>query len=190
MAASALAKKEVWARKTWFRVSAPQWLGGKTVGETPAAKPQDLVGRTLTVSLNELTGNMRHFQTEVVLRIREIEGDTAQTDYAGQEVARDVVARLVRRWASRVDLVRDVKTAEGKSMRLKVLVITQKRVNTATQTAIRNEVAKILGELFEGKPIEQIVTNINAGKAMKEVMDRARKIYPLRAAEIRKIEVS
>jgi len=182
-------RKEAWAKKTWLTALAPSFFGGKEVGEVPAAKQQDVVGRTLIVPLNELTGNLRHYQTAVRLKISRASDGTAETEYYGQELVRDAVARLIRRWSSRIDVVKDVKTRDGKTLRLKVLVVTARKVKAGIQTKIRNAVSELAAEQANGKTLEEIVVGINMGKFLQNIASQVRKIYPIRALEARRIDV-
>lgn len=181
--------KKIGLKKSWYSVLAPEFLGGEAVAETLAAKPQDLIGRALIVPLNEITENIKHHQIEMHLKIYDVVGDKAKTQYNGQELARDAITRLIRRWSSRIDIVQGFTTSDGKKLRLKSIVISARRINTSLQSSIRKEVIAITQNWTKGKTLEGVVLNIITGKYQHEIGGKIRKIYPIRAVEIRKINL-
>ena len=44
-------------QKIWYSLIAPSMFGKKKIGETPADDPEKVLGRTVEVSLQELTGD-------------------------------------------------------------------------------------------------------------------------------------
>lgn len=185
----ATTKKEAWAKKGWYSVVSPEFLGKKVVAETPSSKESDLIGRTVTVPLNEITGNMHHYQTEIRLKISKISGQDALTEYYGQELGRDVLSRIIRKWSSRIDAVQAIETKDGRKLRIKALIISARRVKTSIQSSVRTTVFKIIKNYAKDKSMEEIVLDVNNGKLQKLISDNIKSIYPTRAVEIRRIEV-
>ncbi len=181
-------KKDTWSKKSWYNVEAPKVYGGGVIAEVPALKPAALAGRTLKVSLSDLTKNYKHFQTNVKLRITNVSGKNAETEYAGQEMMKDALARMIRRWSSRVDSVQEIKLA-GKKMRLKTVVITKKKANTSAREAIRAAVIRTSSEALSGKTLDEAVADMNSEKLSRMIFDATNKIFPVKAVEVRRVEV-
>ena len=183
-------KKDRWSKKTWYPVIAPAIFGGKKIGETAAVKPEQLLGRTISVPLSDLTGNLKHYHTKVFLKIVDVRNGEAKTEYAGQELLRDSLARLVRRWSSRIDSVDEVKTSDGKKIRIKSMAISLRRIDTSLKKKLRHSISEAVRSYADGKPLENIVQDMISGTLQKTVRKKVNPTYPLRAMEIRKTEVS
>lgn len=181
-------KKDTWSKKSWYFIEAPKVYGGGVIAEMPALKTANLGGRTLKVSLNDLTKNYKHFQTNVRLKIVSMDGKNAQTEYAGQEMMKDALARMIRRWSSRVDTVQDIQLS-GKKMRLKMVAITKKKANTSARESVRKVIVEAANKMLSGRTLDEAVTDINTDKLARVVFDAANKIFPVRTVETRKVEV-
>jgi len=182
-------KKGSWNKKKWYPVKVPKMFGDKIVAETPALKEKHLIGRIIEIPLNELTGSFKHFKTKVFLRVTEIKDGAVQTEYYGQEQASDVISRLVRKWSSRIDLVEDIKTKDKVMLRIKVLTITRRRVNTSVKSAIRAKIREEVIKEVQKKTLEELITDINNNTTQKTISKNISSIYPIKSVEIRKIEI-
>lgn len=168
---------------------APKVFGGKQVGQAVASKMQELEGRMLEVPLSDLTGNFKHFTTKVNLKIAgKVEGGLS-TEYVGQELMRDQVSRNVRRWSSRIDGIQDIVLKDGKEMRVKSLIITARRVNTAIKKELRAEAFKELQDYLSQKTLDEVVEDVTNNKIQGILEGNLKKIYPVKSVNIRKIEV-
>jgi small subunit ribosomal protein S3Ae len=180
-------KRDKWKKKSFYSIVSPKIFGGRVIGETPALKKENLMGRTLYASLSDLIGDIKHFQTKVKLRIKEVDGQNAKTEYIGQEVLIDKITRIVRKWSSKIESVDDV-SVKNRKFRIKTLIITKRRVNTSLKNTIRHDASAIIGDYFKDKSSDQIITDINTEKIQRIIKNKINKLYPLRAVEIRKTE--
>ena len=69
-----------WKRKKWFSIEAPQSLGGRIVGETLADNSVQLKGRCVSVSLMQLSGNIKKQNLFVNLRVKEVVNNVGKTE--------------------------------------------------------------------------------------------------------------
>ncbi len=182
------AGKDTWSKKSWYAVSMPDVFGSDVVAEVPSLKESALVGRIINISLSELTKNYKHMHTTVKLKITGIDGKKAKTEYAGQELLKDALARLIRRWSSRVDSIQDIQLKD-KKMRLKMVIITAKKANTSIRETLRALAIKTAGEMLGGKTRDEAVMDLNTEKIQRAIHESASKIFPIRSVEIRKVEV-
>lgn len=51
--------KDKWKSKVWYPVIAPDMFNRVQIGETLADEPEKLIGRTIEVTLQDLTGTSR-----------------------------------------------------------------------------------------------------------------------------------
>ena len=188
-ASKSKAGKDTWSKKAWYAVSSPPVFGEEMIAEIPSMKESTLIGRNVKVSLSELTKNYKHMHTTVMLKISNIDGKKAKTEYAGQELLKDALARLIRRWSSRVDSNQNI-LLKDKKMRLKMTIITAKKANTAIRATLRALVIKTSNDMLLGRPLDEAVMTLNNDKLTRVIQESASKIFPIRSVEVRKVEVT
>ncbi len=176
-------------KKVWYSLVSPKMFGEKVIFEVAANDKSRLNNRIVEVSLSELTGNFKHYHTNVKLRITGFDENKAKTEYIGQRLLDDKIARFINRWRSRIDSLDVIETTDGKKIRIKSIMVTGRRVKTTVKDMIRMSASEKIKKYFEGKTLEQIVNDIISGKVQRVISGECGKIYPLRFAEVRKTEV-
>jgi len=175
--------------KEWYQIVAPPIFGNKTVGETPAFDPKNIIGRTYDVSLVELTDDLSKFYLKVKLKVYKIDGTKAYTQFVGHEMMRERVYRLVQRRSERVDVIKDVKLKDGSEIRLKFLIILIRNTSNSINTAVRKKTEEFIEEYAKNSDLNGIINGILSGEISKKLKEILRKIYPVGAVELRKSEV-
>lgn len=176
-------------KKKWYDIIAPEQFGAAVIGETPAADPKHLVGRTIPVSLTELARDSSKFYIKLLLRVDRIEGSKAFTTLVGHDTMRERVYRIVQRYARRVDVVQDVTTKDGRKIRLKTIFILVRRVGTSIKDVARKEAKELVASAAAEMTFDELIAAILAGDLQKEIRKRCAKVYPVGNVEIRKSEV-
>ncbi len=175
--------------KEWYQIIAPPSLGGKTVGETPAFDPKNLVGRIHESSMMELTGSMSKFYIKVKLRVYKVDGLKAYTTFAGHEYTRDRIYRLVQRRSERVDVIKDISLKDGSKIRFKVLIILLRNTSNSINTDVRKKAEGILKNLTKNSDISSVIDGMLNGSYNRALKEEIKKIYPVGAVEIIKSKV-
>jgi len=65
--------------KRWYTVLAPEQFDRTEIGETLAAEPDDVVGRTVETTLGELTNDQGQNNTKLTFKITDVGSDSAYT---------------------------------------------------------------------------------------------------------------
>jgi len=89
-------------KKKWYQIVAPKMFDEKPLAETLAAEPEQLIGRTIEVSLMNLTKDYSRFYMKMLFQVERVEGDIAYTKFVGHDVMRDRIYRMVQRRVRRV----------------------------------------------------------------------------------------
>ncbi|MEM2868838.1 MAG: 30S ribosomal protein S3ae [Thermoplasmata archaeon] len=186
---SAKKGKEKWRAKEWYRVFAPDMFGGQQVAETLAADPNSLPGRVVSVSLQEVTGDFSKMHIKLKLRINKVSGFDAHTIFIGHDLTSDYIRRLTRRKHSKMDGVFTVRTKDGFTVKVKPMAITEKRIQTSQQSAIRNLMSKVITSTSEKQTLGELIRDILQGEMAKLIFKECKPIYPIRKIEIRRTEV-
>ncbi len=181
--------KDKWKSKSWYRIVAPDMFEGALVGETPSTEPEDLLGRITEVSLQDLVGDFSKVHIKVQLKINGVRGGECVTRFIGHDMTTDYVRRLTRRRRSKVDSAYDVRTKEGYDVRLKVLSVTDKRINSSIKSSIRKTQDEIVNDVAIKSTLPQLAQKILFGGLATKLKRDCKQVYPLKRVEIRKSEV-
>jgi len=180
--------KDKWRSKHWFKVRAPGFFQHVELGETMASEPEQVVGRTLETTLQELSGGADIGKAHIKLRFRveRITGESvAEAVFIGHELTSDFVRRLARRKRSKIDLSIPVTTKDGVEITVKPVAVGEQRLQTALRTELRHRLEAILKEEAAAKTAAEFVREMLQGDLSKLLAHGVRTLYPLKKIEIR-----
>jgi small subunit ribosomal protein S3Ae len=183
--------KDKWTLKKWYTLIAPEYFGMAEVGMTPADDESKLINRSVEITLAELTNDYSNQNPykKLIFRVNRVAGENAYTKFHQFELTRDYMNSLVRRRTSKIEDVVDVTTSDGYVLRVKPVTFTIKRCRTSQKKAIRSIMRKIVLEYGTKENFIQFLQECVLGKIPSEIYKNAKRIYPLRRVEIRKIEL-
>ncbi|MCD6403147.1 MAG: 30S ribosomal protein S3ae [Candidatus Aenigmarchaeota archaeon] len=175
--------------KAWFTLLAPEYLGSKPLGITPASDAKYVIGRVVESSVMNLTDDYNKYYMKFKFRVDKVDGQNAHTVFYGMECLQDYISRLVRRRTKRIDTIQDVKTKDGVTLRVKTIMITNKTIKSSVVKVLRNFVKKVVEEEVSKATISQVVEKILKDVIKRRILEEGSKIYPIRHFEIRRIDV-
>lgn len=183
------AAKDKWKSKEWFVVYAPEFFGSREIGLTPADDPEKVKGRIIETTLKDLTGDFTKGHVKLYFQIYDVKGQNAYTKFKGHKLARSYIRSLVRRRTTRIDGIFNVTTKDGYKLRVMGMVVAYRRIQTSQERAIRAIMRDIIYKKAEELNFADFVLESVSGKIGTEIAKEAKKIYPLKRAEVRKIKV-
>ncbi|MCS7121866.1 MAG: 30S ribosomal protein S3ae [Archaeoglobaceae archaeon] len=183
--------KDKWASKKWYTLIAPEYFGMTELGETPADDPDKTINRTIEVTLSELTGDYSNQNPykKLVFKVYKVAGDKAYTKFHRFELIREYLNSLTRRRTSKIEDIVDVVTKDGYKVRVKSVTFTNKRCKTSQKRAIRAIMREIVSKRSVETSFVQFMQECVLGKIPAEIYKVAKKIYPLRRVEVKKLEI-
>ncbi len=187
--AKRIPSKDKWKSKVWYSILAPPMFGEKEVGETPASDPELVRGRKLEVTASELTGKSRQNHMKVLLEVADVSGTSAKTKVVGLEMFRSYLRSIVRRRRTKVELIQDFETKDGKKVRIKAVAMTVRKCHTAQAEGVRKAMKEILENTVKDMEFGELITNVLEYKLQSSMREAANKVYPVANMEIRKIEL-
>ncbi|KAF8332785.1 40S ribosomal protein S1 [Cantharellus anzutake] len=202
-----LKKKAVdpFSRKEWFDIKAPAYFDVKTVGKTLANRTQGtktsaeaVRHRLLEVCLADLTKDEDQSFRKIKLRVEDVQGKTAYTNFHGLNFTSDKMRSLVRKWQTLIEADIDLKTTDGYLLRLFAIGFTKRRPNQVKKTcyATSSQVRQIRKKMFEvmtretvNEDLKGFVQKLVPEAIGREIEKACRGIFPLQNVHIRKVKV-
>lgn len=188
--AAARKQKDKWKTKRWFTIRAPRYPWDfKRIGETLGEEEEHIVGRTYEITQQEFDGDFTKMHVKVRFRVIECVGQDALTEFIGHSHQSDHVRRQIRRYRGKVDDVVDVVTQDGFLVRLKPLMITERRVKSSVKSAMRLAVRDVILTQSARKTFAQLQKSLLGTEMEDEISKAVRKVYPVRSAVIQKSQL-
>ncbi|MUW15305.1 30S ribosomal protein S3ae [Halorubrum sp. CBA1125] len=174
-------------QKRWYTVLAPEQFDRQELGETLAEEPEQVVGRTLTTTLGDLTGDSGANNTKLTFKITDVGSDTAYTEFVKYELTRDYLRSLVRRGASKVEASITVLTTDDYRVRVQPVALTTKKADRSQEKAIRRVMIDKVNAAAADRTFASFVDAIVEGNLSSAIYGDAKTIYPLRRVEVQKL---
>ncbi|HKM13343.1 MAG TPA: 30S ribosomal protein S3ae [Candidatus Methanomethylophilaceae archaeon] len=181
--------KDKWKAKEWYKVRAPRMFNEIEIGDTPSANPENLIGRTSEVTVQDLTGDFSKMHIKLNFQVNEVDGHDAKTIFTGHDLTVDYVRRLTRRKKTKTDHVVDIITKDGFGMRIKTMNIAENRIQASQEEAMRRAIGESIVQMGKEMTMADIVKSIISGDMGRNVAKACRTIIPVKRVEIRKSEI-
>ncbi len=181
--------KDKWKAKEWYKIHAPRMFNEVEIGDTPAIEVETLYGRTVDVTVQELTGDFSKQHIKMKFQITGVDGHDAKTSFIGHELTSDYVRRLTRRKKTKTDHVVDVETKDGYVLRIKTMSIADKRIQSSQEEGMRRCIADALNEMGKENDLSNMIKLIVSGDMGRNVAKACHVVIPIKRIEIRKSEV-
>jgi len=181
--------KDRWKAKEWYKIYAPRMFNQAQLGETPSADSTNLIGRTTEATVHDINGDFSKMHVKLKFKVMDVTGFDVHTVFIGQDLTSDYIRRLTRRKRTKTDHVIDVRTKDGYLIRVKPMSITEKRIQSSQETALRAIMDEEMRKMGEEKTISEIVKAIIDGEMARRLGTVCKVIVPIKRVEIRKTEV-
>ena len=175
--------------KRWYSILAPEQFDRAELGETFADEVEQINGRTIEVTLGELTGDAGANNTKLTFKITDVGSDSAYTEFVKHELTRDYLRSLVRRGASKVDVNVTVLTKDDYRVQVQPVALTTKKADNSQEKAIRKVMIDLVEEAAQDRTFEELVDSVVEGRLSSAIYGEAKTIYPLRRVEIQKLDL-
>ena len=173
--------------KRWYDLIAPEQFDRTELGSTFADEPDKVCGRTVEVTLGDITGDQGENNTKLTFKVNDVSSDAAYTEFIKHELARDYVRSLVRRGASKVDVAVTVLTTDDYRVQLQPVAFTTKKADRNQEKAIRRVMIDLVEEAAAERTFDELVDSVIEGRLSSAIYGEAKTIYPLRRVEVQKL---
>jgi len=167
----------------------PEYLGGKPVCQVLTHNPSDLIGRTVSLLLSELTDDPSHTTVKMRFKIIGVKGDTALTDFWGYELDRDFIRSLLRKGSSRVDIIFEAVAKDQYKMRITALAITRYKASRLQKKRMRKAMMEVLLNKCSKLNYAQFVQELVFGKVESDLYNEVKKFHRIKLAGVKKMKM-
>jgi small subunit ribosomal protein S3Ae len=179
--------KDKWREKKWVTVLAPSAFNNVPIAYIPITDDANAIGRVIEVTLFDIVkGDPSQHQFKLYFQINKIDGETATTIFKRYEYAKEFLRSLVRRGSSLISFIGDYKTKDGNIFRIKIIALTQKKLNTSRKHALRLIARDVMSKTIPEMTIEQFIQATAFGKINSDIMAAVKKIIHVRHVGIEK----
>jgi len=183
-------QRDKWKNKIWYTIRAPRtpW-DFKKIGETLGESDEHILGRVYEMTQQEFNGDFTKMHVILRFRVHECVGQDALTTFIGHHHQTDHIRRQIRRYRGKVDDVVDVVSTDGYLVRIKPLIITQKRVQTSVKQAMRSKARDMIIASASKATYAKIQTLILDGTLEEDIRKAVKPIYPVKSVVIHKSQL-
>ena len=175
--------------KRWYTILSPEEYGTTPLGETIAEDPAQVEGRTVEVTLGDLTDTQGANNTKLTFRVTSVTSDAAYTEFIRHELARDYLRSLIRRGASKISTTLTLLTADDYRVQIQAVGFTTKKAKRSQEEAIRKVMTDLITETATTRSFSELTESVVEGRLSSAIYTAAKEIYPLRRIEIAKLEL-
>jgi len=188
--AAARKQRDKWKTKRWYTIRAPRhpW-NYQNIGETIGESDEHIIGRIYEMTQQEFNGDFTKMHVMLRFRVSDTVGQDALTTFVGHHHQTNHIRRQIRRYRGKIDDVIDVVTQDGYLVRIKPLVITQKRVQTSVKQSIRAKMRDVLRGFVAKTTYDALQVAMLDGSLESEIQNQIKTIYPCRSVVIRKSQL-
>jgi small subunit ribosomal protein S3Ae len=172
-------------KKKWFNLIAPKQFNEAVIGETPSFEAGSLIGKTINVSLMNITKNMKKQNINVRLKVTDIKDNKANTTLDVYAMNPSSIKRLVRRKKDRIDDSFVVFTKDDVKVRVKPMVLTKSNTNISVLSSIRRFTRAFLYDKIREMTYGEFVEIVVSDKLTRDMKKSLSKIYPTKIVVIR-----
>ena len=183
-------QRDKWKNKRWFTIRAPRhpW-NFKRIGETIGETDEHIMGRIYEMTQQEFSGDFTKMHVLLRFRVTEVVGQDALTTFVGHAHQSDHTRRQIRRYRGKIDDVVDVVTTDGYLVRLKPLMITERRCQTSVKQAMRAKSAEVIRASAAKSNYSKLQEAMLGGDLETDIRNAVKSIYPCRNVVIRKSQL-
>lgn len=143
----------------------------------------------IEIGVPNITGDQSKYYMKVRFRITGIDGRNLSTEFYGFRCAKEHIFRMVRKGSQRVDMNQVLETKDGYRFRLGFIGVLNRNVETSVKSKFRRFAAGQLAENAGRMSLDDFVKGILAGAIQRNIKKQGSKIYPVRFAEVLKIDI-
>ncbi len=178
--------RDSWRAKEWYDILAPSMFGSTKIGETLASDPEKVIGRIVETSLGDLIDDFSKTHIKILLKIKEVDDNEAKTEFIGHDMSREYIRSQVRRRATKIDVIEDIKTEDGKEVRITAIAVTLNRAQEPQRKSLHARMEEFIKDKASDYEFDQLAQQMVLGKFASDIYKNIKDICPVRRVEVKK----
>ncbi len=178
-----------WRNKMWVDIRAPSYVADKSLGKTPASDLESVIGRTVKISLMDLTNSFKDLNYHLTFKITELDGMIGRTEFFQHELSRDYRRAQIRNHRSKIDGIFNLKLKDKSKIRVTVFVVTPVRATASIKKEIRRVMNEKMEEICAELTFPEFVNKLISHELKKELLPFAEEIFDIKILDISKVKV-
>ena len=178
-----------WKGKDWFAILSPKSFGETFISETPATDSKYIAGRVIEVPVSHILNDKTKNHMKLIFKVTDVENKKAHTRFGGFYVVREFIGRNVRRDLEKLYVVDYAETKD----KWKLQITTTAILNGKCESTILSKSRKLISDFYKqqaaNSTLDDFVKNVMSSNYQKTIRKDCSKVYPVRFAEINRIEV-
>ncbi|MBW2985507.1 hypothetical protein KY313_02525 [Candidatus Woesearchaeota archaeon] len=174
-------------KKFWFQVIAPKMFGEQVIGESYVSDAQLMNGKHLTVNLRVLTDDIKNQNVKIGFVVNNVKENKAHCSIISYQLLPASIKRMISRGKVRADDFFVGRTSDNVNVRVKIVMVTINVTSNSVVTHMRKEARELLGQRVSKLTYEGLLQELIAHRLQFSLKKELKKVYPLRACEIRSL---
>jgi len=176
-----------WKDKSIYEIIAPENFDSISLGTTVASSPALLPGRSVDVSLKNLTGDRGKQHLKVVFEIDKVEHNKAHSSFKLFEINAGYLKSKIRKGCSKIDYT-DRVDFKNQKVKIKVMTVTHKHIQSSQKKEIIAKISAII-KAHRKDNLNEFAQAALFGKLGTEIYHGIKNICPVRRVEVEWLEV-
>lgn len=174
-------------KKHWYSIVASDLFNDQYLGEISLYDASLAIGRHITVSQMNLTGDIKSQNTNIIFRINKVKEGNLYAEIIGEEIMPTAMKRLARRRTSKISDSFITGTSDNKEIKIKPVLITRSNINRSIQTRLRKTSEEIIRTEVKKLNFLGLMESIISHRFQTSLKHALSKVYPIRIVEIKEL---
>ena len=181
-------QKQKGKKKHWYSIYAPKEFKNVEIGETTVSDPKQIIGKTLSLNLGLLSGQMRKQNVKISFLVNKIVEGKANTEIIEYKLSSAYAKRVVRKGKTKIEESFIIETKDGIKCRVKPLAITRNKITSSTSAPLRKELRSFLINKSKKQSYEDLFHSLIVNEAQKDLKNNLSKVYPISFVEFKTVK--
>lgn len=178
-----------WKNKVWADIRAPVYIDDKSLGRTPANDIEGVIGRSIKITLMDLTNNYKDLNYHLTFKVSAVDGHLARTEFHEYELSRDFKRAQIRNHRSKIEGIFNLRLNDGAKVRMTTFVVTPKRAAQSVKKQMRQDMHVFLEEKLAGMSFPAFVDELLNGTIKSELYPVAEDNFSIKILDVAKVKV-
>ncbi len=166
-------------KKVWLTILSPKEFNNKEIGETYIYTPESAIGKRISCNLSSLVNDVKRQNINILLGIKEIKENRANTEIIGYEIIPAYLKRLSKISKGKAEQSFKLKTKDNVGIIIKPAVFVKNKSTNKVLTSLRKKIEDLIKKEASEKTYDQLADEIMFFKLQKRFNKELKKIVPI-----------